>query len=289
MTSPVHDIDYQFGPWRDLTNGRDLTGWHAVPRIPVPQHPGFPDWPEEPIDPAEVARAKTHTGRWEVVDGAIVGGQEPAGSGLGAYLLSDELFGDLELTYEMKPDWPADTGVLLRATDLGSQGLQVLCDHRKSGGIGGFYGNGIGGFHALAFNVDAVFDAAGTPVGIKVETPEETREPVTDAKKALLSYAATPEQFLAAWRWGDWNKFTVRCVGRYPVLTSWINGVKMYQIDTGTMQWDGYDKDVVAGLLGPAGHIALEVHDNDPGLGAGRWGVGAVVRWRNIAVREVQA
>jgi hypothetical protein len=43
-----------------------------------------------------------------------------------------------------------------------------------------------------------------------------------------------------------------------------------------------YDREAVAGLLGRAGHIALEVHDNDPGMGRDRWAPKAVVRWRNI-------
>ncbi|MDR1799359.1 MAG: DUF1080 domain-containing protein [Bifidobacteriaceae bacterium] len=273
-----------FGPWREIFNGRDLTGWRPIPRIPAPMWPGGPY--HQDVYPGYMEKCATTSGRWEVIDGAIVGGQEPPGCGLGGYLLSEEVFGDFELTYDIKPDWPADTGVLVRATEMGTQGLQILCDHRQSGGIGGFYGNGTGSFHALAFNIDAVRDADGRPVGLKIESPQETREPVTDAKKALLSYAAQPEEFLAAWRWGDWNTFKVRCVGKYPVLTSWVNGVKLYQLDTGAMDWPTYDRDAVATLLGRAGHIALEVHDNDPGLGAGRWGPGAVVRWRHLAVRE---
>ena len=54
---------------------------------------------------------------------------------------------------------------MVRATAVGSQGFQILLDHRKSGNIGGFYGNGIGGFHAIRFTLDAVTDAAGRPTG----------------------------------------------------------------------------------------------------------------------------
>jgi hypothetical protein len=90
-----------------------------------------------------------------VWEGAIVGEQDVGGGGFGGYLVSEEVFGDFELEIDAWPDWPADTGIMLRVTALGSQGFQVLVDHRKSGGIGGFYGNGIGGFHALSYNVDA--------------------------------------------------------------------------------------------------------------------------------------
>jgi hypothetical protein len=43
----------------------------------------------------------------------------------------------------------------------------------------------------------------------------------------------------------------------------------------------------VAGLLGRAGHIALEVHDNDEGMGEARWAPEAVVRWRNFRLRPL--
>ncbi len=63
---------------------------------------------------------------------------------------------------------------MLRATKLGSQGYQVLLDHRKSGNIGGFYGNGIGRFHAINFNVDVTRDAADRPIGLRLEDPATT-------------------------------------------------------------------------------------------------------------------
>jgi hypothetical protein len=107
-----------------------------------------------------------------------------------------------------------------------------------------------------------------------------------DQKRALLSYAIKPEEFLEIWHWGDWNNFRVRCEGEYPVLTSWINGVKAYELDTGKINWPNYDKEAVRRLLGTSGHIALEVHDNDPKMGNARWAPGAVCRWRNISIKE---
>ena len=59
-------------------------------------------------------------------------------------------------------------------------------------------------------------------------------------------------------------------------------------IDLGTMQFANYDADAVAAFLGPKGHIAFEVHDNDwKGLGEGRWGRDAACRWRNIRIKEL--
>jgi Domain of Unknown Function (DUF1080) len=267
-----------------IFDGTSLDGWRAVPRLPVPPWPGGP---EPDTGSPSYRAAAASVGCWRVEDGAIVGGQEPPGSGLGGYLVTEATYADFELTFEVRPDWPADTGVLVRATAIGSQGYQVLIDHRRSGGIGGFYGNGIGGFHALAHTLDVARDADGRPVGLVAEDPSTTLEPVTDEKRALLSHAASAEEFLAAWRWDDWNELRVRCVGEHPVLTTWVNGVRLYELDTASMAWPHHDPDAVAGLLGRAGHIALEVHDNDERMGADRWGPHAVVRWRDLRVRPL--
>lgn len=265
-----------------LFDGTTLAGWRAVPRLPVAPWPGGP---EPDTTSKQYAAAAATTGSWSVEDGAIVGAQDPPGSGLGGYLITEERYGDFELSLQVRPDWPADTGVLLRATALGSQGFQVLVDHRRSGGIGGFYGNGIGGFHALAYGLDAARDAAGEPIGLVVDDPAATLEPVTPQKRGLLSYAAPAEDFLAAWRWAEWNELTVRCTGSYPVLTTWVNGLKVYEVDTGAISHPTYDREAVARLLGRTGHIALEVHDNDEAMGDDRWAPGAVVRWRDIRLR----
>lgn len=268
----------------ELFDGSTLAGWHRSPRLPVPVAPGAP----EPDHTTERYRAAAATlGRWYVEDGAIVGGQEPPGSGFGSYLVTDATYADFELSFEVKPDWPADTGVLVRSTTQGTQGFQVLIDYRKSGGIGGFYGNGLGGFHALSHVVDVRRDEAGRPVGLIEEDPATNLEPITDEKRSLLSYAAPAADFHRAWKWDDFNRITVRCVGVYPVLTTWLNGVKLYEMDSSLIDHPAYDRDAVAALLGRAGHIALEVHDNDPRMGSERWGADSVVRWKNIRLREL--
>ena len=256
---------------RQLFDGKTLNGWHAVCRAQG----------DKTSEKYQIA-SKT-TGRWEVIDGAIVGTQEIRG--FGGYLLSDEKFADFELTFEANPDWPADTGIYIRTSPIGTQGFQILIDHRRSGGIGGFYGNGIGNFHAVTFYVDAVKDSAGNAIGMKIhDDPATVFNPVTPEKRALLSYAIKPEDFIKTWRWKNWNEFRIRCVGEYPVLTTWINGVKAYEMDSAKIVWPNYDKDAALKILGRAGHIALEVHPNDPGLGDERWAPGAACRWRNFTI-----
>ena len=148
---------------RSLFDGATLQGWHAVPRLALPREVAsgsiatselrthVREWNARTPE----GRAKlAHAGRWQISQGAIVGGQEPVGSGLGAYLLSDATFGDFDLELEARPDWPVDTGIMLRAHALGGIGFQVLVDHRANGAIGGIFGNGLGNFRAAAFSID---------------------------------------------------------------------------------------------------------------------------------------
>ncbi|MEK0315568.1 3-keto-disaccharide hydrolase [Cohnella sp. 56] len=267
-----------------LFDGETLAGWHAVPRLPVARAPGAPQ-PDSTSD--AYVRASQTTGSWTVEEGAIVGRQNPPGCGYGGYLLSDGVYGDMELSFEAKPDWPADTGVLVRASTLGSQGYQILLDHRRSGNIGGVYGNGIGGFHGIAFTLDAETDGEGRPTGLRLEDPASSLEPMTPDKPALLDYAATGEQFLSVWQWDDWNEFRIRVEGEIPRITVHINGRKISEVDAATLRHPSYDAGAVRELLGAKGHIAFEVHDNDPGMGDARWGPNAACRWRNIRIREL--
>lgn len=268
--------------FRSLFNGRTLEGWHKAPRLPVPAYPGGP-LPQ--LAPEQAHRMSEHLGRWTVEGGTIAGGQEPAGSGLGAYLVSDETFADFELLVDARPDWRVDTGILIRAARQGSPGIQVLLDHRPDGNIGGFFGNGLGPFYAAPFWFKARTDASGKPVGLE---PNETGSPESaKADPKLLAYAASVEQFLAAWRFGEWNTFRIRCEGKYPYLTTWINGVRICELDLAALRQSHYDREAVARLLGRSGHIAFEVHNNDPRIGKDRWWPGAVCRWRNVFVKQL--
>ena len=43
-----------------------------------------------------------------------------------------------------------------------------------------------------------------------------------------------------------------------------------------------FDPEATLALLGTRGHIAFEIHDNDPRMGEARWAPNAACRWRNI-------
>ena len=273
--------------FRSLFDGKTLDGWNAVARLPIPPYPDAPF--KSPLQGARLEIAKQNTGRWTVEDGAIVGGQEPPGSGNGAYLVSNETFGNFELMMDMKPDWRTDSGFLVRTKPGGSPGIQVLVDHRPQGGIGGFFGNGLAGVHGMPFVVDAEYDDSGAPIRLIEARPEANRVERYKKTRELLTYGAEIDEFLDVWKFGDWNTIKVRCEGRIPTLTTWINGTKIAVLDLGTIHWPNFDAQACARLLGDKGHISLEVHNSHSRdwLGKNRWWPGAVVRWKNIYVREL--
>ena len=73
------------------------------------------------------------------------------------------------------------------------------------------------------------------------------------------------------------------------MITTWVNGLKVAELHTATLESPHYDPDAVLAVLGDRGHIALEVHDNDAMFGEARWGKGAQCRWRNIRIKDLHA
>lgn len=287
MPDVMDDAGYE-----PLFDGLSLTGWRSVPRVYGALYPGGPGVVEYLADkgfspPPEPER---HPARWWVDDdGVLVGEQDSPGSGYGGYLLTEKAFGDFDLAIEAKPDWPADTGIMLRRRADDWAGFQVLLDHRPSGGIGGFFGNGLASFSAVPFAVDAVLDASGRPVGLRADDPTTSIEPVTPEKIGRLSHACSVDEFLEVWRWDDWNELRIRCAGgALPTITTWINGLWVAELDSAHLDSPDYEPSAIASWLGERGHIALEVHDNDPMFGESRWGRGAQCRWRNIRIRELR-
>jgi len=269
--------------FRSLFDGKTLEGWKMMPRLPVPRYPGAPF--QGRLEGEALDEAKKNVGKWTVVDGAIVGEQYPAGSGVGAYLVSEEAFGNFELRMDMKPDWCTDTGFLVRTVPDGNPGLQILCDHRPQGGIAGLYGNGVAGIHGMPFAIDAEVDENNIPIRlISADRVELTEKP-----RAILDYAADVEDFLKVWKVNDWNTIKVRVEGRIPKLTSWVNGLKIAELDTAELEWENYDAEACWEMLGRKGHISLEVHNNGSNdwLGKSRWWPGAQVRWKNIYIKEL--
>jgi len=280
------------GEWKSLFNGKTLDGWKKVPRIGVARALNEASTPEAVEAAIEKvlswhrslnSPAHQHIGDWKVVDGAIEGGQDPPGSRLGAYLMTEDQYGDFELEYEMRPDWQTDTGLLVRQHPAGTIGFQVLCDHRPAGGIGGFFTNGLGSYLAAPVVVNGDMDD-----DFKVKNLREGKIE-SSFPQAKLSNAATYDQFREVWNVNDWNRFRLRCVGANPVLTAWVNDLHIATLDTSDTGIEGYDPAIIEQRVGSRGHIGLEVHSNSPNKGWNQWAKGAVSRWRNLRVREISA
>ncbi|MCX6631597.1 MAG: DUF1080 domain-containing protein [Candidatus Solibacter sp.] len=262
-----------------LLAGARAAGGQSVPRQETGFQPLFDGtslrgWKRQSRSPS-----KPSLGKWTVENGMIVGGQDPPR--VGSYLVTEQTFEDFELQIEANPDWPADTGIMVRTVPQGNVGFQVHLDHRPHGDIGGYYGNGLAGFRANAYALNAEKDKDGRLVRL-------ISEPFGGLQGQVpLEFAAPAAVFLKVWKPGGWNHFRVRSAGALPYLTTWINGEKISELDTAKIKLPGYDPKAVIELIGRAGHIALEVHDNDAQMGNDRWAPGAVCRWRNISIRKL--
>ena len=236
--------------FRSLFDGKTLKGWHKNPQ-----------------------RIGHGTGgRWFVEKGAITGEQDPPGSGNGGILLTDEKFGDFELLIDMNHDWGPCSGLFLRGNDRG-QCFQMMVDYHDNGNVGHIYGEGTGGFNSRAFDINGeVKDGKLVKItGANVRKAEEHK----------CKFTCTPEQWVKAWKVNDWNTARVRCVGKYPRITTWLNGQKVCDFDGSTFEHDRYDREKVAKTLGVEGAIAVQVH------GGKSWPKGAKVRWRNVRIKEL--
>ncbi len=82
-------------------------------------------------------------GKWEVLDGAIVGDQYPDGEG--GLLVTEAKYIDFELLAEVKADYPIDSGLFLRVQP-NVLSYQVTIDYRPDGEVGAIYCPGGGEF-----------------------------------------------------------------------------------------------------------------------------------------------
>ena len=235
--------------WIDLFDGKSLAGWHK--------------------NPQKIGHGTG--GIWRVEEGAITGEQDPPGSGNGGILLTDRKFGDFELLIDMKPDWGVCSGLFLRGNDVG-QCLQMMVDYHDAGNVGHLYGEGTGGFNTRAFDIDGLYDADKELAGFKTTKQKS-------AADVGLIRSCNPEQWIKAWKVNDWNTARVIVRGKYPLVTTWINGQEICHFDGATSTAERYDKKLVQQTLSGQGRIAVQVH------GGKGWPNGAKCSWRNIKIR----
>jgi hypothetical protein len=208
-----------------------------------------------------------------VEQGTITGEQDPPGSGNGGILLTDRKFGDFELLIDLQPDWGICSGLFLRGNERG-QCLQMMVDYHDAGNVGQIYGEGLGGFNTRTFDINGKYDADKKLIGY-------TTDKHRPAAEAGLLSACTPEEWIKAWKIGDWNTARIICQGKYAQITTWINGQQVCQFDGASSTAAKYDKEKVVEQLGFDGAIAVQVH------GGKNWPSGAKCRWKNIRVRPL--
>jgi hypothetical protein len=187
-------------------------------------------------------------GKWVARDGAIVGSQDKPGNG--GIVVTDEQYGDFEVSLDMGNDFGPDSGLFLRSTEDG-KAYQALIDYHNDGNVMGVYGEGIGGWIARNYQM------IGAPDNIRI----------LDYPKFPAPF--TPEEWKTIWK-KDWNHVEARITGNPPRMETWINGLKI-------MDWTDTEK-----RLPDRGHIALQVH------GGGDF-TKQFVRYRNIRVRRLDA
>jgi len=239
--------------WIQLFDGKSLTGWHK--------------------NPERIGHGTG--GQWTVEDGTITGQQDPPGSGNGGIVLTDVSFNDFELKIDMKPDWGVCSGLFLRGNDKG-QCIQMMVDYHDNGNVGHLYGEGTGGFNTRTFDINGTYDDDKKLTGIT------TAKHKTAADVGLVS-SCTPEAWVKAWKLNGWNTAVVRVEGKYPVITTTINGLQVCKFNGANAPTQGYDKEAIAKTLGPGGSIAVQVH------GGTGWPKGAKCRWKNIAIRPLRS
>ncbi|WP_291986467.1 DUF1080 domain-containing protein [Luteitalea sp.] len=97
-----------------LFDGKTLSGWHKPQGVP----------------------ADYRGGKWDVIDGALVGDQDPPG--MGGFLVTDKTYRDYIIEFDVNLDEPADSGVFLRMGEDGKN-HQLTLDNDQNKKFGDVY------------------------------------------------------------------------------------------------------------------------------------------------------
>ncbi|WP_184309660.1 3-keto-disaccharide hydrolase [Aporhodopirellula rubra] len=200
----------------------------------------------------------------------------------GGMLLTDREYDQFELAMDLKIDWGCDCGILLHCNDDGAC-IQILNDFLKNGCIGFPFGERTGSY----ISQPILLNLAGDDV--------RAEDSYNAVEKDGLVYAIDAAGWNRAWRQEDWNAIRIRCEGAGPSITTWINGVKIMEMDGEiyrgrslddylTRNWDApsaWDKAKVHKITGGRGAIGFQLH---PGR---RWKPGGFARYRRIQIREL--
>ena len=109
--APLHVSAQAPTPSVAIFDGKTLSGWHKPQDVP----------------------ADYRGGKWDVIDGTLVGDQDPPG--MGGFLVTDKIYRDFIIEFDINLDEPADSGVFLRMGEDGkNHQLTLDNDHNKKFG-----------------------------------------------------------------------------------------------------------------------------------------------------------
>jgi hypothetical protein len=268
-----------------IFNGVNLAGWH-------------------------VSRTNHHgtTPDYHVLDGAIIGTQQPFGSG--GILLTDKSYRNFELYMEVRPDYGCDSGIFFRSTEAG-HAYQITMDYLPGGSMGGLITESITNPNRAA-GAGPAAGAAGAPAGAagRAGVAGAGAAPAAGgaagragapgagagaqagaaggAAAAAAGRGAAPRvvggiplgqtqpmgeaSWMKAWKREAWNTIRARVEGDIPHVQIWINDILVTDAHETTNRAEG-------GMV--SGPIAIQIHGGNRWVQAGFW------RWRNIGIKEL--
>jgi hypothetical protein len=211
-----------------IDTGTDMTGWHAS--------------------------ATNHHGPgagWTVEGGALVGRQ--TGNQQGGILMTDKLYRDVEVVFQVKIDWGCDSGFFFRTT-AGDRAYQVNVDHLAESGVGTIYGE------SFAQELRAIPYWLTNNGNAAIVAPDQNQEPIFD-----LSLWPT------LWHPTEFNEIRARVEGNPPHMQVWISGTKVMDFTDGKQRNE----------IDATGPLAIQVH------GGTRWIPNGTVSYKNIRVKDL--
>ncbi|CAN5584906.1 hypothetical protein BH10BAC2_BH10BAC2_11140 [soil metagenome] len=100
-----------------------------------------------------------------------------------------------------------------------------------------------------------------------------------------VSVSAVAKERTKVWKANDWNSFRIRMTGDTPHITLWINDVQMWDVQEPK---NDFIAGATSGMIGLQSHwTALYSPTSGEWNGLTSWAPGAVHRFRNIAIKEL--
>jgi hypothetical protein len=186
---------------------------------------------------------------WMFEDGALVGRQ--TGNQQGGILMTDKVYKDVEVVFEVKIDWGCDSGFFFRTTE-GNRAYQVNVDHLAESGVGTVWGEGFSQeLRAIPYFLTDMGNAA-------VAAPDQT--PSFDLA-----------QWPTIWHPTEFNEMRARIEGNPPHIQVWISDFKVMD----------FTDQMLRNEIDATGPLAIQVHSGS------RWIENGTVSYRNIRVKDL--